>query len=65
VAESDEDEIRLTIAVGVLERQAAKSELAGMGIDASPADVSAWIALPAKAKRQVCLDFAVMMAAAD
>jgi hypothetical protein len=61
--ESDEDEIRLAIAVGVLEREAAKSELAGMGINASPADVSAWIALSGKAQRQACLDYAVMMAA--
>jgi hypothetical protein len=36
VAEADEAEIRMVIAVGVLEREAAKSELAGMGINASP-----------------------------
>lgn len=61
MAEPEAELLQAEIAVAALERIAAKSQLAALGINASPADVSAWLSMTPKAKRRAALDYAVLI----
>jgi hypothetical protein len=67
VAESSEaDLLAAEIAVAVMERHNAATELAAIqGGQPSPADVSAYLAMPPKARRAANFQLAVLMASPD
>lgn len=54
------DLLHAELTVSVLERHAAKNELAELGITASPADVSWWLSWPPKQRQKAAFDYAVL-----
>lgn len=58
---ADKAELAGEILLGVAERSAARNQLAELGISASPADVSWWLALSAKQRQKAALDYAILV----
>ena len=58
--EAEADALALEVLAVVFQRQAAIKELAGLGITASPADVSAWLAADRKTRERLGRTWAAM-----
>jgi hypothetical protein len=53
VADEESDTLALEVLAVAFQRQAASKELASLGIEASPADVSAWLAADRKTRERL------------
>lgn len=62
---TDEEQLAVQIGLAVVERQAAGRELAGYGINASPADISAYLAMSQRQRQAANTAWAIYVASMD
>ena len=59
--DSQAELLEAEILVGVAERAAARNQLAELGVNPSPADVSAWMAMDSKTQRRMALQYVILV----